>query len=72
MSKRKATFITAVIMVLLTSLLICIWKFGRGFDVFEGIFAGYGYIRFAMDACRWMQMPDVELLQSNTGRRARR
>lgn len=54
-------FVTAMIMALLTAVVWCIWKFGNGFSIVEGLFAVYGYIRFTSDLCRWVQMPDAQI-----------
>ena len=65
MSKRKATFATTVIMALLSVVIFFIWRFssGIGFAVIEGIFALYGFSSLADDACRWMQLPDVQIVE---------
>lgn len=65
MTKRKATFATTAIMALLSAVIFFIWKFGNGlgFAVIEGIFALYGFSSLADDACRWMQLPDVQIME---------
>lgn len=64
MGKGKAMFVTAMIMALLTAVIYCVWRFGKagGFSIVMGLFAVYGYCHFASDLCRWMQMPEVKLL----------
>ena len=65
MTKRKAMFATTAIMALLSAVIFFIWKFGNGigFAVIEGIFALYGFSSLADDACRWMQLPDVQIME---------
>lgn len=65
MTKRKAMFVTTVIMALLSAVIFFIWKFGNGlgFAVIEGIFAGYGFASLSDDCCRWLQMPDTAIMQ---------
>lgn len=65
MTKRKAMFATTAIMTLLAAVIFFIWKFGNGlgFAVIEGIFALYGFSSLADDACRWMQLPDVQIME---------
>jgi hypothetical protein len=72
MSRRKAFFTTAVIMALLTTILYFIWRFSNAFGIPEAMFAIYGYVSFTRDLCRWLQMPDPDLLRgSRSGRRVR-
>ena len=65
MKKTKAMFATAAIMSLLAAVIFFVWKFGNGigFSVIEGVFAVYGFASLAADFCRWLQMPDTEILQ---------
>lgn len=67
MTKRKAMFATTAIMALLALVIFFVWKFGKynglGFAVIEGIFALYGFASLADDACRWMQLPDVQIME---------
>lgn len=65
MTKRKAMFATTAIMALLSAVIFFIWRFGNGlgFAVIEGIFALYGFSSLADDACRWMQLPDVQIME---------
>lgn len=65
MTKRKATFATTTIMALLAAVIFFVWKFGQGlgFAVIEGIFAVYGFASLSDDCCRWLQMPDAQLMQ---------
>lgn len=65
MTKRKAMFATTAIMTLLAAVIFFVWKFGNGlgFAVIEGIFALYGFSSLADDACRWMQLPDVQIME---------
>lgn len=65
MKKTKAMFATTAIMVLLAAVIFFVWKFGNGigFAVIEGVFAVYGFASFAADFCRWLQMPDTEILR---------
>lgn len=65
MTKRKAMFATTAIMALLSAVIFFIWKFGNGlgFAVIEGIFALYGFSSLADDACRWMQLPDAQIME---------
>ena len=67
MSKRKAMFVTTIIMVLLTAVILFIYLNGKGFGVVEGLFAVYGYIRFTSDLCRWLRLPDAEILRGKHG-----
>lgn len=70
MTKRKATAATTAIMTLLLAVVFFIWKFGNGigFAVIEATFALYGIASFAQDICRWMQLPDVQIMERG-GRR---
>ena len=65
MKKTKATFATTAVMTLLAAVIFFVWKFGNGigFVVIVGIFAAYGFASLADDFCRWLQMPDTEILQ---------
>lgn len=64
MKKTKAMFATTAIMALMAAVIFFVWKFGNGigFAVIEGVFAVYGFTSFAADFCRWLQMPDTEIL----------
>lgn len=65
MTKTKATFATTAIMALLALVIFFVWKFGNGlgFAAIEGIFAVYGFASLADDCCRWLQMPDVQIMR---------
>ena len=65
MAKRKAAFATTAIMTLLAAVIFFIWKFGNGtaFAVIEGVFAVYGFASLTDDCSRWLQVPDVQVLQ---------
>lgn len=65
MKKTKAMFATTAIMALLSAVIFFIWRFssGIGFAVIEAVFAVYGFVSLADDFCRWLQMPDTEILQ---------
>lgn len=65
MSKTKATFATTAIMALLAAVIFFVWKFGNGlgFAVIEGLFAVYGFASLSDDCCRWLQLPDVQIMQ---------
>lgn len=65
MSKTKATFATTAIMTLLAAVIFFVWKFGNGlgFAVIEGLFAVYGFASLSDDCCRWLQLPDVQIMQ---------
>ena len=67
MKKTKAMFATTAIMALLSAVIFFIWKFGNGlgFQIIEAVFAAYGFISLADDFCRWLQMPDTEILQKS-------
>lgn len=67
MSRRKAMFVTAIVMALLSAVVFFIWLNGKGFDIVEGLFAAYGYIRFAMDLCCWMRLPDAQIVGGRHG-----
>lgn len=70
MKKTKAMFATTAVMALLSAVIFFVWKFGNGlgFQIIEAVFAAYGFISLADDFCRWLQMPDTEILQKS-GRR---
>ena len=70
MGKKKAWLITGVIMALMSAILFFIWRFSNAFGIPEAMFAMYGYVSFTRDLCRWLQMPDPELLRAQ-GRRIR-
>lgn len=65
MKKTKAMFATTAVMALLAAVIFFVWKFGNGigFAVIEAVFAVYGFASLADDFCRWLQMPDTEILQ---------
>ena len=67
MKKAKAMFATTTVMALLAAVIFFAWKFGNGigFAVIEAIFALYGFTSLADDFCRWLQMPDTEILQKS-------
>ena len=67
MKKTKAMFATTAIMALLSAVIFFIWKFGNGlgFQIIEAVFAIYGFLSIADDFCRWLQMPDTEMLQKS-------
>ena len=67
MTKAKATFATTAIMTLLAAVIFFVWKFGNGigFAVIEAVFAVYGFASLADDFCRWLQMPETEILQKS-------
>ena len=67
MKKTKAMFATTTVMALLSAVIFFVWKFGNGigFAVIEAIFAVYGFASLADDFCRWLQMPDTEILQKS-------
>lgn len=67
MKKTKAMFATTAVMALLASVIFFVWRFGSGlgFTVIEGIFAVYGFASLADDFCRWLQIPDAEILQKS-------
>ena len=67
MKKTKAMFATTAVMALLSAVIFFVWKFGNGigFAVIEAIFAVYGFSSLADDFCRWLQMPDTEILQKS-------
>lgn len=70
MKKTKAMFATTAVMALLSAVIFFTWKFGSGigFTIIEAVFALYGFVSLADDFCRWLQMPDTEILQKS-GRR---
>ena len=67
MKKTKAMFATTTVMALLSAVIFFVWKFGNGlgFQIIEAVFAAYGFISLADDFCRWLQMPDTEILQKS-------
>ena len=67
MKKTKAMFATTTVMALLAAVIFFVWKFGNGlgFQIIEAVFAAYGFISLADDFCRWLQMPDTEILQKS-------
>ena len=67
MKKTKAMFATTAVMALLAAVIFFVWKFGNGigFAVIEAVFAVYGFASIADDFCRWLQMPDTEILQKS-------
>ena len=67
MKKTKAMFATTAVMALLAAVIFFVWKFGNGlgFQIIEAVFAAYGFISLADDFCRWLQMPDTEMLQKS-------
>ena len=68
MTKAKAMFATTAIMALLAMVIFFIWKFSNtntAFLVILAVFALYGFISLADDLCRWLQMPDIEILQKS-------
>ena len=67
MKKTKAMFATTTVMALLSAVIFFVWKFGNGlgFQIIEAVFAAYGFISLADDFCRWLQMPDTEMLQKS-------
>ena len=67
MKKTKAMFATTAVMALLAAVIFFVWKFGNGigFAVIEAVFAVYGFASLADDFCRWLQMPDTEILQKS-------
>ena len=67
MKKTKAMFATTAVMALMSAVIFFVWKFGNGlgFQIIEAVFAAYGFISLADDFCRWLQMPDTEILQKS-------
>ena len=67
MKKTKAMFATTAVMALLSAVIFFVWKFGNGlgFQIIEAVFAIYGFLSIADDFCRWLQMPDTEILQKS-------
>ena len=67
MKKIKAMFATTAVMALLSAVIFFVWKFGNGlgFQIIEAVFAAYGFISLADDFCRWLQIPDTEILQKS-------
>ena len=67
MKKTKAMFATTAVMALLSAVIFFVWRFGNGlgFSIIEAVFAVYGFSSLADDFCRWLQMPDTEILQKN-------
>ena len=67
MKKTKAMFATTAVMALLAAVIFFVWKFGNGigFAVIEAVFAVYGFASLADDFCRWLQLPDTEILQKS-------
>ena len=67
MKKTKAMFATMAVMALLSTVIFFVWKFGNGlgFSIIEAVFAVYGFVSLADDFCRWLQMPDTEMLQKS-------
>lgn len=67
MKKTKAMFATTAVMALLSAVIFFVWKFGNGlgFSIIEAVFAVYGFASLADDFCRWLQMPDTEILQKS-------
>ena len=67
MKKTKAMFATTAVMALLSAVIFFVWKFGNGlgFSIIEAVFAVYGFVSLADDFCRWLQMPDTEILQKS-------
>ena len=67
MKKTKAMFATTAVMALLAAVIFFVWKFGNGlgFSIIEAVFAIYGFSSLADDFCRWLQMPDTEILQKS-------
>ena len=67
MKKTKAMFATTAIMALMAAVIFFVWKFGNGlgFQIIEAVFAVYGFASLADDFCRWLQMPDTEILQKS-------
>ena len=67
MKKTKAMFATTAVMALLSAVIFFVWKFGNGlgFSIIEAVFAIYGFSSLADDFCRWLQMPDTEILQKS-------
>lgn len=67
MKKTKAMFATTAIMALLSAVIFFIWRFSSGiwFAVIEAVFAVYGFVSLADDFCRWLQIPDTEILQKS-------
>lgn len=65
MKKTKAMFATTAVMALMAAVIFFVWKFGNGlgFQIIEAVFAVYGFASLADDFCRWLQMPDTEILQ---------
>lgn len=65
MKKTKAMFATTAVMALLSAVVFFVWKFGNGlgFSIIEAVFAIYGFFSLADDFCRWLQLPDAEMLQ---------
>ena len=67
MKKTKAMFATTAVMALLAAVIFFVWKFGNGlgFQIIEAVFAVYGFVSLADDFCRWLQMPDTEILRKS-------
>ena len=67
MKKTKAMFATTAVMALLSAVIFFVWKFGNGlgFQIIEAVFAVYGFVSIADDFCRWLHMPDTEILQKS-------
>lgn len=67
MKKTKAMFATTTIMALLAAVIFFVWKFGNGlgFNIIEAVFAVYGFASLSDDFCRWLQIPDTEILQKS-------
>lgn len=67
MKKTKAMFATTAVMALLGAVVFFVWKFGNGlgFQIIEAVFAVYGFASLADDFCRWLQIPDTEILQKS-------
>lgn len=67
MSRRKAMLTTTIIMALLSAVVFFIWQNGNGFGIVEGLFAVYGYLRFAMDLCCWLRLPEAQIMGGRHG-----
>lgn len=59
MKLRKAIFVTVLVAIMLAVIDICFYVlFNTGFAVLTGAVVVYGFLRGAVDFCRWLCKPD--------------
>jgi hypothetical protein len=61
MNKKKSIFVSAMLSVLLLSLIAAMYSVSRIlFFMFLGTFGGIGFVGFSVAFCKWLERPSVE------------